>query len=179
MKAVTLHQARAWDIMHGDKRVENRTWRPSSKYIGQRLAIHAGTNKGHKDAQKWIRRRHRHAPDKWPSGILGTVKVVGVVHKDPRTGRTSYEGANDLKSRLKVRRAMNSPHFHGPYGWILDDPRPLQVPVPHNGKLMLWTPDKWDATAPDKRPSAALMRREVRRQVAEVRKAGPGGPLGG
>lgn len=165
--------------MHGDKRVENRTWRPNKKYIGQRLAIHAGSNKGHHEVRQWVRQRHSNAPKQWPTGILGTVKVLGIVHRDPRTGRTTYEGASDFRSRLKVRAAMRSPHFHGPYGWILDDPRPLQVPVPHNGKLMLWTPDKWQHTSEGDRPGAALMRSAVSRQVAEVRKSSVGGSLGG
>lgn len=180
MKAITLHQARAWQIMHGDKRVENRTWRPNSRFIGQRIAIHAGSNAGHRDVQAYVRARHRNAPGgKWPTGIVGTVKVTGIVHKDPRTGRVTYEGASDFRSRLKVRAAMRSPHFHGPYGWILDDARPLQVPIEHNGKLQLWTPESYALAKLGEKPSEAKMRAMVNRTVAEVRKGGAGGQLGG
>ncbi len=40
--ALTLHRPWPWAIIHGSKRVENRSWAPPAWLIGQRLAIHAG-----------------------------------------------------------------------------------------------------------------------------------------
>lgn len=179
MKALTLHQSWAWAIMHGDKRVENRSWKPNKKYYGQRIAIHAGSNKGHKDVQAWIRKRHKQAPaDKWPTGIVGTVKVLGVVHKDGR-GRTSYEGVDNLAARMKVRAAMRSPHFHGPYAWVLDDARPLQVPVQHNGKLMLWEPDKWKHSHADERPPRNVIMNAIKKTASAMGVSGTGTGMSG
>ena len=42
MKALTLTPEWAWAVTALDKRVENRTWRPPERMIGQRIAIHAG-----------------------------------------------------------------------------------------------------------------------------------------
>jgi hypothetical protein len=42
MRALTLHRPWAWAIAAGHKRVENRTWRPPSFILRQRIAIHAG-----------------------------------------------------------------------------------------------------------------------------------------
>lgn len=167
-------------MMHGSKRVENRTWKPSSKHYGQRIAIHAGSNAGHRDVQSYVRSRYKQAPkDKWPSGIVGTVKLLGVVHKDPVTGRVSYEGANTLSARMKVSAAKRSPYFHGPYAWVLDDPRPLQVPVAHEGKLNLWEPDKWAHSEGHERPPAALMRASIGKVASHMNVSGSARALAG
>jgi len=42
MRALTLRQPWAWAIVHGQKRIENRPWKPWRDIIGQRIAIHAG-----------------------------------------------------------------------------------------------------------------------------------------
>jgi hypothetical protein len=179
MKALTLHQARAWQIVHGDKRVENRSWKPNSSYYGQRIAIHAGSNPGHREVQSFVRSTNRTAPkDKWPTGIVGTVRVLGVLHRGP-DGKVSYEGVKTPSARFKAARAARSPHFAGPYGWVLDDAKPLNVPVHHNGRLQLWEPDKWEHSHEDERPGKTLMTRMIHKTVAQADKTGTGAASAG
>ena len=46
MKALTLHEPWASLIAKGTKTIETRGWRPPPGLIGQRIAIHAGMNRG-------------------------------------------------------------------------------------------------------------------------------------
>jgi hypothetical protein len=138
VKALTLHQVRAWQILYGGKTVENRTWKPNSRIYGQRIAIHAGVNAGRRDVQDAVRAAHRNAPKgKWPKGIVGTVRVLGVLHRDDQ-GRVTYDGIQTPIARWRALLAAHSRHFQGPYGWVLDRPRALKVPVQTHGHLSLW-----------------------------------------
>lgn len=42
MRAMTVKQPWASLIASGEKRIENRSWRPPAALIGERIAIHAG-----------------------------------------------------------------------------------------------------------------------------------------
>jgi hypothetical protein len=44
MRALTVKQPWASLIASGEKRIENRSWRPPAELIGQRIAIHAGAS---------------------------------------------------------------------------------------------------------------------------------------
>jgi len=46
MRALTLWPEWIWCIDHLGKRVENRTWKPPEKFIGHRIALHAGAHIG-------------------------------------------------------------------------------------------------------------------------------------
>ena len=46
MKAITLWPEWVWAIFHLGKGVENRTWAPPRKLMGQRIALHAGAHVG-------------------------------------------------------------------------------------------------------------------------------------
>lgn len=46
MKAITLWPEWIWAILHLEKRVENRSWRPPRGFAGQRIALHAGMHIG-------------------------------------------------------------------------------------------------------------------------------------
>lgn len=41
--AISIRQPWAWLILHGGKDIENRSWKLPSRFIGQRVFIHAGT----------------------------------------------------------------------------------------------------------------------------------------
>lgn len=45
MKALSFWQPWAWLIVNGHKDVENRSWKPSEKRIGERFVIHASSHK--------------------------------------------------------------------------------------------------------------------------------------
>ena len=117
--------------MFAGKDIENRSWTPPDRLVGQRIAIHAGQNPGHAEALKEIRRDHR-LPNVLPRGlILGTVLLKGYVDDERHcsVGLTAAE----------VRRATKSKWAQGPCLWVLDDPRPFGKPVPCSGQLRLWT----------------------------------------
>lgn len=57
------------------------------------------------------------------SAILGTARIVEFVEL----------------GQLHPHGALKSPWFFGPFGWILEEIRPLAEPVPCKGALGLWT----------------------------------------
>jgi hypothetical protein len=62
---------------------------------------------------------------------------------------------------------------------VLDDAKPLKVPVQHAGRLQLWEPDKWKHSHADERPPASLLARMIHRQVAKQDKSGTGAATAG
>ena len=54
--------------------------------------------------------------------VLGVVAVVDVL------------SAGDASARYPEQ----SEYIHGPLCWVLDNPRPLQNPIPCKGRLSLW-----------------------------------------
>ena len=111
MKALSILQPWAWLIVHGPKDVENRTW--STPFRGQFL-VHAG--KGFdREGYGFVRQTRPDirmpAPHEFQrGGVIGMATVVDCVS------------------------AMNSDWFHGPYGFVLTDARPLPF-FPARGQL--------------------------------------------
>lgn len=109
MKCLTVAQPWAWAIIHGPKRIENRTWRCS--HIGP-LLIHAGKSR------EWI---GSHDPEALPNcpeeddfvygAIIGMVTMVGCEPITRQLGRAFAEG---------------------PWCWMLCDPVAFH-PVPYRG----------------------------------------------
>lgn len=146
MKALTLTRPWPWIILNLGKRIENRTWAPPLDMIGQRFAIHAGkkfdncvlrdllfdhyTRGGlscpNADKIEAHLRDHHH-----PTGIVATARLIGVV-------TTSAHGFGKLTTEAK-HIASESMWFTGPFGWVLDDVRPLLPPIPWVGRQRLWT----------------------------------------
>lgn len=109
MKALSVVQPWAWAIVHAGKNIENRSWRTHYRGI---LVIHASLTRSREGDMP------RGAP-KVPAdldfgAILGTVELVDCVER----------------SRSKW--------FQGPYGWVLENPRPLRLPIPCRGNRSLW-----------------------------------------
>ena len=129
MKAITIKQPWAWAIVHGSKRVENRTWKPSLKLIGQRFAIHAAKVDDHNGAfmdvtelcflSTPLRGAYCHH-----SAIVGTARLVRVVDEcDFDLGDWFNDG--------------NEAWFSGPKGFILDDVIKCE-PFACKGALGFW-----------------------------------------
>lgn len=102
MKALSIKQPWAWLIAHGYKDVENRTWQ--TNYRGEFL-IHAG-KAFDLEGYDWL--KEQQMLDELPraymyqrGGIVGIAAVVDCV--------TSHD----------------SIWFTGPYGFVIDEPRPL------------------------------------------------------
>jgi hypothetical protein len=110
MKALTVKQPWAWAILYAGKDIENRGWR--THYRGP-LVIHAGAAM-HRYALP--RRLPRPTPTEYVmSALLGTVELVDVVE------------------------SSRSRWFSGPFGWVLENPRPFKRPIPSTGRLGLWS----------------------------------------
>lgn len=111
MKALSIRQPWAWLIVHGAKDIENRKW--WTNYRGPFL-VHAGLQVDHFDPQdlrEVCKDFGLDYPETLPTGgIVGSVDLVDCVTEDP------------------------SDWFEGPYGFILQNPRPLPF-RPLKGKL--------------------------------------------
>jgi hypothetical protein len=121
MKALSIHPAWAYAIMHLGKDIENRTWRTHHRGL---LLIHAGgrlTAGELEGLQAEARRRRLNIPERHEilvGGIIGTVDLVDVVEHS----RSSW--------------------YRGPLGWVMREPRLLPF-VPLKGRLGLFdVPDR-------------------------------------
>lgn len=123
MKAISIQQPWAWAILHAGKDVENRTW--YHEYRGLVL-IHAGKKFDH-EGYAWLIEQALYndkisltIDDIPPKGAFKTGGIVGQVFI---TGM--------------VRSLGFSPWMFGPWGWVLENPKPLQF-VPYCGRLGLF-----------------------------------------
>jgi hypothetical protein len=112
---LTLQQPWATAIRDLGKRVENRSWRPPDRFVGEVIAIHAGRT-FREDAADWLAAR---------TGRMVRRSTVPL-------------GAVVALARIKeVVTEQDDPWFVGPYGWVLEDVVPL-FPVPCLGRQQLW-----------------------------------------
>ncbi len=132
LRALSIMQPWAWLIIHGHKDIENRDWKPWNPGLRFRgtFLIHTGVNidpsfkpeqKGNPHNWWW--------PDIHPpptldhGGIVGDAEIVDVV------------------------TASGSRWFHGPYGLVIRNARPLPF-RPCRGALGFFDPDKVPAPRP-------------------------------
>lgn len=107
MKALTLIQPWAWAIEHLGKRVENRTWAPPPRLVGQRIAIHAGKKYDEEDA-RWLAENFDFSEIDCAHGVIvATARIARVV-----------TSADHLPENQRV-------WFFGPFGWVLADVQPV------------------------------------------------------
>ena len=128
MKALTIHPVWAWAIVHGHKRVENRTWR--THHRGP-LLIHASADspaarQSDAAARKALATLGIDVPEMVPAGaIVGQVELIDVV--------TPNSGQHDLfNSRLD-----GDPLAVGPFCWLLGQPTTL-TPIALRGQQGLF-----------------------------------------
>lgn len=113
MRALTVRQPWAWGLIHGPKRIENRTWNTS--YRGP-LLIHAGKSRTALGDDEGT----LGAPAALVFGaILGLVELIDCVPFD---------------------RVRGEPFADGPWCWVTANPRPLAESYPYRGMLGLWAP---------------------------------------
>jgi len=110
LKAITVVQPWAWAIAHIGKNIENRPW-----YTYQRgtIAIHAG--------KKWWHE------DRMPRGV-----------RQPEDAEIFTGAIIAIADLVDCVDHARSKWFHGPYGWVLDNVRPLKIPVFCSGALGFW-----------------------------------------
>lgn len=125
MKAISIKQPWASLIAHGIKDIENRTWKCSQKYIGQRVLIHASSCKG---VQTWSYNQDDELRkdraiyfncvyDKFPKGaIIGSVVISDCVQNHPSVWAEK-----------------------GCWNWVLKDAVLFDKPIMNvKGKLSFW-----------------------------------------
>lgn len=137
-KILTVQGPWAWAIIHGPKRVENRTWRVN--YRGP-LYIHAGRSRAwDARAREILEGVGAAVPpgDELPRGVIvGVVDLVDCADYPDRPGRGRMLPAMDDDPY----RLAGDPLADGPVCWILRNPRPLARPVPCLGHQGLWEAD--------------------------------------
>lgn len=124
MKALTICQPWAWAIVHGPKRIENRTW--WTNYRGM-IAIHAGKSR------KWLEDRlNDGTPVKHDELVFGA--IIGVAN---------------LWHCCRVERLQKPvPFGEGPFCWLLADVTALARPYEIAGQRGLWDVDIPDEYMP-------------------------------
>lgn len=133
MKALTLWRPWAAAVVHGTKRVENRTWVPQREMLGQDIALHAGKTVDDDVIDEIVGSGVSRDRLPGPTGIVAVVRLVGVI--DVRGTRLIFAGL----SADEAMDAALSDWFDGDIGWVLDRVRPLAEPVPCRGAQGLWT----------------------------------------
>jgi len=133
MKALTIKQPYPWLILASDrqlakvnaqrKRVENRSW--NTKYRGP-LAIHAGVSLSVLNAHHRTAKSREDFPELVFGAIVGVVDLVDCVKLDAEDAYSHYPWL------------ASHQHATGPYCWILDKPRRLEIPIYARGRQGLW-----------------------------------------
>lgn len=119
MRALTICQPYAHLIVIGEKRVENRLWH--TRYRGP-LAIHAGKS------LEWMG-GEKPPPDMAFGAIVGIADIVDCIDIfEIQIGNydEKYPWIADHK------------HVHGPWCFVLENVRHINVPVPWKGAQGFW-----------------------------------------
>lgn len=138
IRAVTVRQPWAWQIINQRKDVENRTRNIAGKYRGP-VAIHAGLQPD-KEALRWLPMRAPEwvtAPRVFEYGvILGVVDLVDVHTPTLRQGRWTCPGITEAPWMCSPWAEEGTVHL------VLATPRPIPLnrQPKCRGALGLWTP---------------------------------------
>lgn len=137
MKALTLIQPWAWAILFAGKVIENRSWLPPAKMLGQVIAIHAG-QKYDGDAADWIEElTGLEVPDDDQisrGAVVGTAILRGVIKRVDRTTFREVMGPAGFLAELPPAALE---FFVGPYGYVLEHVVPVE-PFSCRGALGFW-----------------------------------------
>ncbi len=134
--ALSIMQPWAGAIVHGPKRIENRTWRPLQLKDGPfAIWIHASA-KPDRDAIElptpvlwhWIEGRDRWSADTLPAWGLTCGAIIGAA--------VVYS----VRDRVDDLPEGQAEWWAGPLAWVLRDVVALQEPVRASGRLSLWRP---------------------------------------
>ena len=118
MKCLSICQPFAELIVQGKKTIELRKW--NTKFRGEFL-VHAAKNVLQEDCK-----RMKISPDTMVAGaIIGKVNLVDV---------KKYNSNKELDEDRKKHHAETNV-TKNKYGFILEDPKKLRVPIEYSGKL--------------------------------------------
>lgn len=127
MRAISVRQPWAWQIIHQRKNIENRTRNIAGKYRGP-VAIHASL----KADEEALRRLPGRAPE-W-------VTASRVFHYGVILGVVDLVDVHEAMGPFCPSTCRPWGESHGVHHLVLANPRPLLVPIPCRGQLGLWTP---------------------------------------
>ena len=117
MKCLSVCQPFAELIVQGKKTIELRKW--NTKFRGEFL-VHAPQKIRLHDCK-----RLKIEPEMIVGAIIGKVELIDV---------KEYENASQIKIDSKRHLASNS-ESDNKYGFILQNPKQLRIPIPCNGQL--------------------------------------------
>ncbi len=118
MKCLSICQPFAELIVQGKKTIELRKW--NTKFRGEFL-VHAAKNVLTEDCK-----RLEISPEEIVTGaIIGKVNLVDV---------KKYESDKELNKDKKKHHSVSN-NTKNKYGFILENPKKLRVPIEHMGKL--------------------------------------------
>jgi len=134
MKALSLRQPWAWLVVNGHKDIENRTWAlPKNFTVPQRVYIHAG--KSFDDTIRGL-------DAEWIMGRLSTSAVEAMAiarfHRGAIIGEVTILGCVDGLEEAHSR------WYAGPYGFLLNDAKAYEAPIPYKGMLGLFNVSSQD-----------------------------------
>jgi len=148
MKMLTINQPWASAIMSGNKRIENRMWKPDSpmlatakKLVGQRIGIHAGARwyegmgppRGALASGGMIHGwTYRHDESTPLGAILGTVRLDAVLH------RSDHKMWDVIPSEYEWIKRHQWTMFNSSVWLVLSDPQPFAKPIPAKGMQGFW-----------------------------------------
>lgn len=142
LRALTILQPWAHLIVHGAKRVENRTWEPTARglRVGDYLALHAGRSV---DLSSWDG-AYETMPNTEPRA-LGDLVERGTFTVPERARRELVRTLVPLGAVVGVARLAgvereapaDDPYWCGPWGWRLGEVVAIE-PVPCSGAQGLW-----------------------------------------
>lgn len=125
MRVLSFSQPWLWAILDplAAKWIENRKWQPAIEMIGRRFALHAAKSWDEEGVPFFHSLGITHAParfDLYPrSAIVGVATIARIVTE-----------AKTLPPE-QARWFFGTPT--SPFGWVLEDVRPLPRPIPFKG----------------------------------------------
>lgn len=121
LPALSIRQPWAWSIVHAGKDIENRSW--PTRFRG-RVLIHAGLC------------FDGDADDEFLTLTMQSAALVGgaPVSKIPEASRLPKGGIVGIAEIVDCITHSDSPWFFGPYGFVLENVRPLPF-HPCKGRL--------------------------------------------
>lgn len=136
--AVTFTQPYAELAACGEKRIDNRAYAPSAKYLYQRLGVHAGLKLDEKDTFGLLARNPKFplmpAATYSYGALIGSVRLVGWGKRAKKewklTGKFSDEEWDAFLSSSWL--AEKTKCF-----WVFDQPE-IFKPIPCRGSLQIW-----------------------------------------
>ena len=123
MKALSIKQPWAWAIIHAGKDVENRTW--TTNYRGP-LLIHASKTFDF-CGYIWL-----------VENAICNEKIHLCIDDVPSQEGFQMGGIIGMVNLKKMVRSTDySPWMFGPWGWVFENPKPIEF-IPYKGRLGLF-----------------------------------------